>query len=379
MDNQFYQNVIVFVMVIIVYQVVQESKWFQQSCHIPDRLRLTPLDLHQLQMLKDILWNEKPSSAVCGNLTCYEISRLACNRWVTEDLLQSVCDIINQSQQKTLCLTLSEFNKTRLPEYTTAAVGGKQGIRLIFMVVNVQINALSGTAMGSNKLLTGNHWVVVAYDLDAKVSFYCDPLGYPIPSNLAVEIQHANDEVEKILGEHLSFPLTEMHSPRFDANGRHVCSRHCYNFPVQACSSACGVIAMCFLAVASFCPSSVWQHLCSTKQHLCSTKLDVDMTRLNLTLFYQVSQYAPLLRKILASWILVQRIDISNMVDTRVQMRRQLPLKITKRKKIEWDLVDLPQKVLLTELTYCSLSSTNNAICFVVQRCHYSTAERTLT
>ena len=154
MDNQFYQNVIVFVMVIIVYQVVQESKWFQQSCHIPDRLSLTPLDLHQLQMLKDILWNEKPSSAVCGNLTCYKISRLACNRWVTEDLLQSVCDIINQSQQKTLCLTLSQFNKTRLPEYTTAAVGGKQGIRLIFMVVNVQINALSGTAMASNKLLT---------------------------------------------------------------------------------------------------------------------------------------------------------------------------------------------------------------------------------
>ena len=136
-----------------------------------------------------------------------------------------MCDIINQSQQQTLCLTLSEFNKIRLQEYTMAAVQERQSISLVFMIINVSIDALLGTFMASNKLIRGNHWVVVSYDLNAKASFYCDPLRYPVPSDLMVETQQTHNCLEGLLGKHtgMSFPMVAMHKAKFDINGKHAC------------------------------------------------------------------------------------------------------------------------------------------------------------
>ena len=218
------------------------------------------------------------------------------------------------------------------------AVQCRQNINLVIMIVNVCIDVTLGTSLASHSKQCGNHWVVVAYDLNAKASFYCDPLGYPVPSNLAVETQQAHNELGNILGKQtgLSFPMTAMHQAQFDTKRRHVCSRHCRNFPVQICSSACGVIAMCFLAIASFCSKVVWQYICSLKN-------DADVTRSLLTVFFHVRSYAPYLRITLASWILEQKIDIYNLVDTRVHSDPNPSLKLKREEEMEW----LSQKVVL--------------------------------
>ena len=83
-----------------------------------------------------------------------------------------------------------------------------------------------GTAIASNQLMTGNH--------------------YPIPTTLNVEIQQTFVELSNILGEQIvvPYPMTLIHRAKFDINGKHACTHQCCNFPVQNCSSSCGIIAI---------------------------------------------------------------------------------------------------------------------------------------
>ena len=99
-----------------------------------------------------------------------------------------------------------------------------------------------------------------------------------------------------------------MHKPMFGPNGEHVCPRNCLNFPVQKCSSACGIIAFTFVAISAFTPTNVWECICSPHMALNDVKS-------NLTLFWQASKYSPYLSKVLACWISTQTIDVTNIID----------------------------------------------------------------
>ena len=142
-----------------------------------------------LQTFKELLLNQSASATVCAGLSNSQLSKLACNRWLSDELLECLANIVNLSSEDCLCLVLSEYNKGRLQDYITKALHGRTSIRLAFWIINVQIDPMSGTAVASNRLLTGNHWTVVATDFDAKLSFYGDSLGYPVPTNLVVETQ----------------------------------------------------------------------------------------------------------------------------------------------------------------------------------------------
>ena len=66
---------------------------------------------------------------------------------------------------------------------------------------------------------------MVALDLNSKASFYGDPLGYPVPTNLLVELIQTLDYVSTALGERVDIhDLIPMHRPTFDKDGKHVCS-----------------------------------------------------------------------------------------------------------------------------------------------------------
>ena len=83
---------------------------------------------------------------------------------------------------------LSEVCKSKLNTSTASALYNRKKVSLIFLIVNVQIDALTGSPVASNLLMSGNHWTVVALDLNSKATFYGDPLGYPVPTNLLVEL-----------------------------------------------------------------------------------------------------------------------------------------------------------------------------------------------
>ena len=94
---------------------------------------------------------------------------LTCNRWLTEDILQNLSDVLNQRSRDCLCVVLSECNKTRLHEVVLAAAEGKENVHLAFLILNVSVNQLLQTTMASNKLLRGNHWVVAVTDVCAEL------------------------------------------------------------------------------------------------------------------------------------------------------------------------------------------------------------------
>ena len=97
------------------------------------------------------------------------------------------------------------------------ALNNRKKIRLIFLIVNVQIDAITGSSVVSNTLMSGNHWTVVALDLNSKASFYGDPLGYPVPTNLLVELIQILDYVSTALGERVDIhDLIPMHRPTFE-------------------------------------------------------------------------------------------------------------------------------------------------------------------
>ena len=97
------------------------------------------------------------------------------------------------------------------------ALNNRKKIRLIFLIVNVQIDAITGSSVASNTLMSGNHWTVVALDLNSKASFYGDPLGYPVPTNLLVELIQTLDYVSTALGERVDIhDLIPMHRPTFE-------------------------------------------------------------------------------------------------------------------------------------------------------------------
>ena len=65
--------------------------------------------------------------------------------------------------------------------------------------------------------MSGNHWTVVALDSNSKASFYGDPLGYPVPTNLLVELIQTLDYVRTALGERVDIhDLIPMHRPTFE-------------------------------------------------------------------------------------------------------------------------------------------------------------------
>ncbi len=122
---------------------------------------------------------------------------------------------------------LSQVCKFTLNTSIASALNNRKKIRLIFLIVNVQIDAITGSSVASNSLMSGNHWTVVALDLNSKASFYGNPLGYPGPTNLLVELRQTLDNLSTALRERVDIhDLIPVHKPTFDKDEKHAYSRH---------------------------------------------------------------------------------------------------------------------------------------------------------
>ncbi len=80
-----------------------------------------------------------------------------------------MASLLNCSSQDCLCLVLSEVCKFTFNTSIASALNNRKKIRLIFLIVNVQIDAITGSSVASNTLMSGNHWTVVALDLNSKL------------------------------------------------------------------------------------------------------------------------------------------------------------------------------------------------------------------
>ena len=89
------------------YEVICEKRLSAQADLVVNRpfgsthrksslLNVIMISEYNSSMLKSNLWSRKSSDAVIGNLTTHQLATLACDRLVTEDVLQHVFSLINR-------------------------------------------------------------------------------------------------------------------------------------------------------------------------------------------------------------------------------------------------------------------------------------------
>ena len=240
----------------------QEKEWFDETCQLPSTLNIQRPSSDAIQQFRDILLNQPPLAIACQSISTHQFSKLAFTRWLTDDLLDSVSRLVNNSSNDCMSLVLSEYNKRCMTNYVSTALNGRSSIRLLFFIVNVSIDPLSGTAFASNKILGGNHWTVLVTDVSTNLSYYGDSLGYPVPPTSFWNVSRHSLNCKKYWESRLQYlKASSKHQSTFDKNGKHACSRECCNYPVQTDSSSCGVIAFMFVATVSFGPHEVWPYV----------------------------------------------------------------------------------------------------------------------
>ena len=106
-----------------------------------------------IQQFRDILLNQPPLATACQSISTHQFSKLACTRWLTDDLLDSLSRLVNNSSHDCMSFVLSEYNKRCMTSYVSTVLNGRSSIRLLFFIVNVSIDPLSGTALFLTKSL----------------------------------------------------------------------------------------------------------------------------------------------------------------------------------------------------------------------------------
>ncbi len=92
------------------------------------------------------------------------MSRLACDGWLPDTLHEGMASLLNRSSQDCLYLVLSEVCKFTLNTSIALALNNRKKIRLIFLIVNVQNDAITGSSVASNTLMSRNHWTCFRFE-----------------------------------------------------------------------------------------------------------------------------------------------------------------------------------------------------------------------
>ena len=92
-----------------------------------------------------------------------------------------------------------------------------------------------------------NHWTMATYDVLSNEVIYGDSLGQMMPDELMVKMSH----IIEMVFETKSHPsLCYSHDPDIHSHS-HDCIGTCAsNYPLQTCSSICGVVCVVFASIA---------------------------------------------------------------------------------------------------------------------------------
>ena len=94
----------------------------------------------------------------------------------------------------------------------------------------------------------GCHWALLFVDLERCQSYYGDSLGWPLPTNLEEMVKPNIKEIEKVLHVDLRNSVRNITALHKTTKQKHRCSS-CDFYPLQTCSTVCGVVTMAMAAV----------------------------------------------------------------------------------------------------------------------------------
>ena len=291
-------------------------------------MQLELVSKQHLDMLKCHLWSWCPSAKVAGSITCDDLARFTCDRWLTDAILEHVCDLLNQQCNNIAFFVLSEANKMTLPTliHTTVTIK-KETLQKIVAILNVRIDReTESSAVTCSLIPTGNHWVVFVIDMSTGTSYYADPLGYPMPYNLKIELDPFLQHLNKTINREIDYPIQLMHKVNFDVTGRHLCLGECLTYPSQTCSSMCGFVTIMTSAIIANCDERVWKCILLKRRI-------VNPLKQWLGIYLRPSEYPVIIHQALATWIVSGKITVANITDKRLNIPTEITMMLQTSQK----------------------------------------------
>ena len=166
-------------------------------------------------------------------------------------------------------------------------------LRQIYVAINVGCSHDSKYYVADGKR-EGCQWALLFVDLERCQSCCGVSLGWPLPTNLEEVVKLNIKEIEKVLHVDLRNSVRNITALHKTTKQKHRCSS-CDFYPLQTCSTVCGVVTMAMATVLSDC-QQYWPRLSiSHGQHE--------------WLLYP-SEYSDQLRIMIMDWLMKEKVDI---------------------------------------------------------------------
>ena len=240
-------------------KVAEEKAWLVQSKESCESLRIKTDQI--IQYFQSHVWCVDTYSPVTS------IRNLVGKRWLSDDVIDTVFDIINTQHDDTLCFVCKPthimYSSIGLHEKMCTIQENGINVSKIIVALNVGCDH-DGIYYVSDEKRQGVHWALLAIDLIDHKTYYGDSLGWSLPSNLESVVGSNLKSIERDLRINIMTLLKNivvLNDLSFGDSS--ACSDSCKLFyPLQSCSNVCGVVVACMGAVLSEHWSSwlTWSH-----------------------------------------------------------------------------------------------------------------------
>ena len=277
----------------------EEIEWLNATTSAPNKVCVSPSFLDDFKKL--LLENIDGCVVVNDTILASDLMKLTGNKWLNLALVQGFVDLRNDYHSETVIFVLNDlmlFNDEKLRN--ESHFYGKQ-LRFITFIINVGGN-IKETFVATPKK-PGLHWTLLYVDTTQNKWFYCDTLGWAVPTDLTSTV---NDILE-VLSSELPFsikPVQERflaHKPQSMGHGSHQCTNTCFqNIPLQKCGNVCGVIVIVMAAISCISPRLWRLGFLDVKKTLSS----------QISWLKDPTSHSSYLRRVLVHWLISKDVDL---------------------------------------------------------------------
>ena len=240
--------------------VEQELSWFAEKYTKPQLVVEHPCASSIAKFQELLHTNRNDEILQPCNMSPSELSRLCVDRWMSDDHMLWMTKILNGMHTDTYCVYLNgminkdprrlrRFSKTIQP----------RPLKQLLFALNV--GASHGKTFLGTDEQKGCHWTLCVVDLTMKRIIYGDSLGWPIPEGLVDKVKGYITAATKEDGSDYCITLCHDYNSISPSTGSHICSQKCVQlYPLQSCSSICGIVVITMGALACLRPI-VFNHI----------------------------------------------------------------------------------------------------------------------
>ena len=299
--------------------VKEEEEWFSEL----ENLLIDESDaekIEEIRKFKDLIWSRSTNDVVFtsqdneGAVRVRDLCSVACKRWLTDDLLDFLFQMMNNQtsshhfQVMSEPLMLSQSFRKRVFDVLKEKLNSSS-LEFVHFALNVWKCPKTGTVTISRN---GNHWTYFSFSATLDEMYYGDSLGLPIPDNFLSLFEPIFElfkpSATKPAALKPLYNIKVMHTPNsVDNKGEHYCSHLCHQaFPNQKCGNICGFNPI-FMSALAATHHNIWKTIVNECRP--SSSFLRGVSRL-----INLSESSSLVRVEVISWLNRRQVDISPLI-----------------------------------------------------------------